>query len=73
MRTITFTHTAELEMNSSIDAFTDEHADKTDSDDCCICNGCIERMTKSITNLQMREKERIYKKAVSPIINTILK
>lgn len=30
-------------------------------------------MAKSITNLQMRSKERIYKKTISPIVNAILK
>lgn len=72
LRTITFTHMTELKMNSSIDAFTDEHTCKSNNNCHIISYWCIKRMAESISNLLMNIGRNNDKESISPIVRTIL-
>lgn len=61
LRTIALTHTAELKVNSAVDALTKEHANKTKIQEEVVGDGGVQGMAESITDLRIKQRWRRYK------------
>lgn len=72
LRSVGFSHPAELQVDRAVDALADEHGDEGSVNDGPVGDGRVQRMAQRVAHLGSHAMAARYEESVSPVIGAVL-